>query len=253
MATTPFPFAELAADGSTSDLHDRRPDAMAFTVFGSDAGKEVEPARRYTEDDLAQAVDEARRATALTVEAELRETMTNDVEQRRCDMLAAIRDQFEQQTAMFDERLTRLAGASQQLAVALAKAVLPRAIERQPLVDITDALKATLVRLASEPSIELRLPPDLVAEGTTLLADLAKDVSFKGEVVTIADPALVKGDVVLRWKGGAVDRRMDRLEAEALDLVDRWLHAPSGLTDDDGAPMSGDGSDQTNEMGPANE
>ncbi len=110
-----------------------------------------------------------------------------------------------------------------RLAIALAKAVIPRAIERQPLVDITDLLKLTITGLAEAPAIELRLHPSHVESGKALMVDLAREVGFAGEVTTASDPGLAEGDAELRWKSGAVSRQVRRLEAEAIDLADRWL------------------------------
>ena len=139
-------------------------------------------------------------------------------------MLASIKDQLEQHRLAFEEELTRLATVSFDLAIALAEAVIPRAIERQPLADITDLLKTTITGLVTAPAIELRLHPSQIEDGKVLMADLARDAGFAGEVMTVPDPVLGEGDAELRWKSGAVSRRLSHLQAEALDLAGRWLH-----------------------------
>ena len=191
----------------------------------------------------------------------MRSAMANDIEQRRCDMLVAIKDQLERHGSVFEEELARLASISHRLAVALAKAVIPRAIERQPLADITDLLKVTIAGLVAVPAIELRLHPSQVGSGEVLMADLAKDASFAGEVTTIPDPGLGEGDAELRWRSGVASRRLSRLQAEALDLVDRWLE---DLPETGGgevctpvcasleAEMPADLSDQMNDKGSTN-
>jgi len=247
IAAPPAPLAELVGESLIEDGEDTegkgarmgaerdtyRSGLIEFRSSGSRPRKKPESERLYTAQDMTRAVDDARRGTALETETAVRQAMANDIEQRRCDLLAAIKGQLEQHRSAFEEELAWLAGASQGLAVALAKAVIPRALERQPLIDITDALKVTLARLTTEPSIELRLSADLVEAGEAFLADLAKESGFTGEITTVADPTLGAGDAELRWQGGAVDRRVDRLQAEVLGLVDHWLQEPPDVTDDE--------------------
>lgn len=235
IATTPFPFADLAEP------------APEVETPG-----DGEPALQYTEEDLARAVEEARQATAIDVENRLRAAMADDIEQRRCDLLAAVKEQIELQASAYERELASMACISRQLAVALADVVIPRAVERYPLIDITDLLKNTLARLVTEPSVELRLPPDLVEEGTTLLAELAEEVGFKGEMTTIPDPTLSSGDVQLRWQGGVVDRCLATLKAEAEELVDRWAYEPSSTVEEDDT-LSSDAASRAFEAGELSE
>lgn len=237
ITAAPFPFMNLAAGQRPEELakaHDERPgdDAgrgggrngkMAFTPFGPDPQAASESGHLYTADDLAKAVDEARRLAGEETEAELRVAFADDLERRRVDLLGAIRDQLDRHQSAFENEIKRLAGLSQGLALALGEALIPRALEKQPLADIGDVLRVTLSRLANEPSIELRLPASLIESSAALLDDIAKETGFPGEIVTIADAALGPADVELRWRGGVVERSADRLQAEARDLVERWL------------------------------
>jgi len=246
MATIPFSFAELgerSSDHEGGDVFDqeerRDTEPIKYCSHLKDFSsfepvqEEPEPDPLFTAEDLALAVDEARRVTASETEAELRLAMANDIDQRRCNMLATIRDQIEWHKSTFEQELVRSADVSHQLALALVKAVIPKAIEQCPLIDISDVLKSTLARLVEEPSIELRLPSDLADCGENLITDLARDVGLAGEVKVIADPALSDGDMTLRWKGGAIDRRLDRLQDEASHLVNCWLHEGLPASRDD--------------------
>ena len=205
---------------------------MDFSPSGERLQEDTQPERQYSAEELAEAVDDARRAAALETETAMRAAFASDIEKRRCDLLAAIKNQLESQQALFDEALNDFACASQDLALALAKAVIPRAIEMQPLVDIREAVKAVLARLANEPTIEARLPASLAEKEGMLFANLAKEVGFTGEFVTVADSTLSPGDIKLRWAGGAIDRRIDSLQAEALNLADRWFeHQPKASSE----------------------
>lgn len=246
----PFPFESLsrssgraagedcAGDGTVARRRAADDHWTALSPFGPNSEEQGKPEQRYTADELAHAVDEARRMVAVEVEARLRSEWEDSLEKRRCDLLTAITDQLALQRSTFDDKLAEMALITQSLAVAMAKAVVPRAIEREPLADIADALKVTLARLVAEPSVELRLPPDLVETEMAVLEAIAQEAGFDGDMVTTADPTLGNGDAMVCWKGGLADRRLDRLQAEALDLVDRWLPAPARITGiDDGSPL----------------
>ena len=182
-ATEPYPFVDLAGCRPKKTSGDPRrggsaasetrpsvhhPQAMRFTAFGPTSSKEEEPSLVHTAEDLARAVEDARRRTALEVEADVRSTMAEEIEQRRCDMLAAVNEQLGLHKSAYEQELAHLAEATQRLAILLARAIVPRAVDRCPLVDITESLKSTLARLVTEPSMEMRLPSDLVDEGTRL-------------------------------------------------------------------------------------
>lgn len=235
---------------------------MEFKLLGLDSQNAAKLDCLYTENDLARAVDDAKRATALETEAAVRSVMADELEQRRCDMLVAIKSQLKQHVSAFEAELGRLAAVSQGLAVALAKAVIPRAIEHQPLVDITDVLKVTIAGLAAVPAIELRLHPSQAESGGVLMAKLTEDAGFAGDVTTVPDPALGEGDAELRWRSGTASRRLDLLQDEALKLASRWLQqcpetnhteACTSCSTSDDVENADVLSDQVNDMGSTNE
>lgn len=249
MVATPFSFNELGepssdqvgTDGSAA-MEQQEGKCIKFCAHLKDFGSKERPSKKetvpktlFTAEELAAAVDEARRITATEVEAELRSAMADDLDRRRCDVLAAIRDQVEWHKSTFEQEVTRSADISHQLALSLAQALIPKALERCPLDDISEALKSTLAQLNVEPSIELRMSPDLVECGKDILSDLTRDTGFTGEVNVIADPTLSKGDVDLRWKGGVMDRRLHRLQDQASLLVDLWLADDSSELNDEAA------------------
>ena len=154
--------------------------------------------------------------------------MLNEIEQRQCDLLETIKGRLETQNDAFDQELSAIAETSQRLALAMVKAVVPLAIEQQPLSDIKHLVRDTLERLSTPLSIDIRLAPDLVESGQVLLSDIADRAKFRGQIETLADPDLGPGDVTLSWRGGTVERRLDRIQKEAIDLVHHWLPHNSG-------------------------
>ncbi|MEZ5930544.1 MAG: FliH/SctL family protein [Alphaproteobacteria bacterium] len=247
IAAVPFAFAEL---GEGADDHrqatgaDDDPTRCAepvayrsclteFSTSDPNEGKKAKPAPLFTGEDLASAVEEARRATAAEVEIAVRTALADDIERQRCELLSSLRDQIEWHRSAFDRELARSVAVSSRLAVALASAVIPKAIEKQPLVDITELVKTALSRLTKEPAIELRLPHSLAEDGEAVFIDLARSVGFAGDVTVIADSALAVGDVQIRWHGGAIDRCLDQLHHAAVHLADRWLREDPATPHDD--------------------
>ena len=249
MTVTPFSFNELGKPSSNQVGADRsgqmdhqNAEGINYCAHLRDFGfkelpskKEAEPETLFTAEEMAAAVDEACRTTASEVEAELRAAMAADIDKRRCDILAAIRDQVEWHKSTFEQEVARSADISHQLALSLAQAIIPKALERCPLDDINEALRSALAQLTAEPSIELRICPDLAEFGMDVLSDLARDTGFAGEAKVIADPALGEGDIELRWKGGAMDRRLHRLQDQASNLVNLWLGDDSPASHDEAA------------------
>lgn len=215
-ALTCQPGEDGQSKGVQSDLE-------GFTPWVSEPEDDPASELLYTAEDLAAAVNEARQLASVETETAIRQAIAQEIEQRRCDLTAAIRDQLEQQKAAFDDIIAAYALISQRLAAALAKAIIPHALERCPLADISEILKATLARLATEPRIEVRFSPDELAAGEAILADIANQVGVSAEVNSVADPAISAGGVEIRWQGGVIDHEWQALYAEASEIVDHWL------------------------------
>jgi flagellar biosynthesis/type III secretory pathway protein FliH len=212
--------SQTSEDGQT---HGGQPGPEGFRPWASEPEQEIQAALVYTAEDLAEAVDEARSAAFAEGEAATRQAMANDIEQRRFELVAAIKSQLEQQETAFHDILAGYALVSQRLALALASALVPRALERSPLNDLAEVLEATLARLASEPTIEVHFSPDDADAGKSVLADIARELGLSAELKSVADPAVVAGGVEIRWHGGVINHGWEALYAEALDMIDHWL------------------------------
>jgi flagellar assembly protein FliH len=179
------------------------------------------PPPTFSEAELAAAVAAARSEGRTEAEAEIRAGL----EHRRTEALAAIAAGLAQGQAAFERTLAARAGASGELALALARALVPRALARQPLADVEAMLQEVVARLEGCPWLELRLAPDLVEAGRAALARAAAEAGYRGEIRVIADAKLAPGDARLEWQDGAAVRDLARLEAEASALVEAWLPA----------------------------
>lgn len=206
--------ASGSSDGRNKAADDEKSSpAFPFMAFraprSTKAAAVAEPT--YTAQDLAAAVEEARRTTALEVEARTRAALAADLEHRQVEALEAIRDQLRTSEEQFVKWMSDVSGTAQSLAKMMGKAMVPKALELQPLADIGDMLRQSLERLVDQPSIELRLEGDLVEQAAGLLSEVAASVGFQGELTTVADPTLGAGGAKLFWKNGAAQRDFGRI------------------------------------------
>ena len=99
--------------------------------------------------------------------------------------------------------------------MAIARALVPRALERQPLADIEAMLRDLLVRLESQPRMILALPPALLDVGQQTLGAIVARGRLRGRIVDRAGSALGPGDARLAWRGGRAERDLVELERAA--------------------------------------
>ena len=187
------------------------------------ADQAEQAAAHSRERELATAVAAASAEAAAETEARLRAELSECLENSHARALRALCEQLGQARAAFERLLEQRAAASRELALALARVLVPRALARAPLADIEAMLRDTVRRLERNPRLELRLPQELVVQGRNLLERVAAETGYSGELVVSADATLGPGDARLCWQDGAAVRDLDELEAEALGLIDAWL------------------------------
>lgn len=181
------------------------------------------PARTFSAGELDAAVAAARAETAAATEVSVRAEVEAHIAARHAAALEQIAAGLAAHQAAFEQALAARGAASRDLALALARALVPRALERQPLADIEAMLRELLIRLEGQPRLTLALPPDLVDAGQRTLAALAAEAGYRGELMVEPDRTLGAGDARLSWRGGSAERDLAELEREATALVDAWL------------------------------
>ena len=235
--TNRFPFGERFDAGAVplGSLSGQTPRASAgsrgerfcfprLDLFPPPTAEDAErPPRQFGEAELVEAVAAARTEAAAETETRLRAELAASLEQRQAEAWRALSEQLVESRAELERLLQQRAGASRDLALALARALAPRALARAPLADVEAMLRETLARLEPCPRLELRLPQELVAQGRSLLDRVAAETGYPGELAVTPDATLRAGDARLCWQDGAAVRDLAELEAEALDLVDAWL------------------------------
>ena len=181
------------------------------------------PARTFSEEELARALEAARREVSLESAATVRAELAASLEQRHTEALGAVAAQLAAAGSALERTLAARVNASRDLALALARALVPRALGLQPLADVEAMLHSLVLRLEGQPWLEVGLPPALLAAGEAVLARVAADAGYQGELRVVPEPGLGSGDARVRWHEGAAERDLARIEAEAVALVEVWL------------------------------
>jgi flagellar assembly protein FliH len=236
-AALPWLEPPLAGEAAPFDFPWLQPSRAPET-----AGDPAPPARTFSEAELDAALATARAETAAATEADVRAKLEAEIAARQAAALERISAGLTALQAAFDRALAARAPASRDVALALARALVPRALERQPLADIEAMLRDLLVRLEGQPRMTLALPPALLEVGQRTLGALAAEVGYRGELAIEADGTLGPGDARLAWRGGRAERDLAELERAATALVDAWLPASAAEPwpiDRDDAGMNG--------------
>jgi flagellar assembly protein FliH len=198
------------------------------------------PPPTFSEEELSAAVEAARQEAYAAADARVRTEMLASLEHRQAEALTAISERLAASQEAIDRILGARAGASRDLALAVARALVAKALARQPLADIEAMLREVVVRLEGLPWLELRLPPSLVDAGQAALTRAAEEADYRGELRVIPDARLGPGDARLIWRDGAAERDLARLEAQVTALVEAWLPAAGSPTNRP-APISAGG------------
>ena len=196
-----------------------------FDPERSGADEQDEPT--FSAEELENAVEEARRTTAFEVEAATRANLINDLNHRQVQALEAIRENLGVSSKALEQSMRDTVDVAQGLAKMMGEAVVPKALQAQPLADIGEMLRQALCRLVEQPVLELRLESTLLKRVEGLLSPIVAETGFKGALTTVADPGLNAGDARLIWRNGVVERDLARIRDEADLLVDIWLREHS--------------------------
>ena len=236
-AALPWLEPPRAGEAAPFDFPWLQPSRMPET-----AGDPAPPARTFSEAELDAALAAARVETAAATEADVRAKLEAEVAVRQAAALERIAAGLSMLQAAFDRVLAVRAAASRDVALALARALVPRALERQPLADIEAMLRDILVRLEGQPRMTLALPPALLEVGQQTVGAIAAEVGYRGELAIEPDRTLGPGDARLAWRGGRAERDLAELERATIALIDAWLPARAAEPwpiDSDDAGMNG--------------
>lgn len=190
---------------------------------GAELASDLEPNDACSQAELAEAVAAAREEGGRDGVARGRAEMTEVLERRLADAVEALAAVLASEVEAHRSAVAK-ATADLDLALGIVRCVIPRTLEQAPLADVEPMLRELMAGLVGEPRLELRLPPDLLEPGRTMLTEVAARAGFEGACSVEPDPELGLGDAHLHWAHARAERSVTAI----VDEVERILRARAG-------------------------
>lgn len=174
--------------------------ASASAARGSVAG-ERPPAKQFDESDLraarADGVAQGQAQARAEAEADDRRRLTV-----ACEAIAArLADLFRETEAIG----AAAAREATELAVAIARKLLPETCRRQGLTELEGVLTDVMRHLPQQPRLTVAVHPSLAAAASERTAALAAERGYAGRVAIIPDPSVAEDACTIEWAdGGAI-------------------------------------------------
>lgn len=145
------------------------------------------------------------------------------------------------------DALTRLADATQQgltalaasenttraeaatLSFSIARKLARRMLESRPQVEIEAVIAECLTHMHREPRLIIKVNADQSEAIGEAVKTMAHERGMDDRILLIADAGMAPGDCAIDWSDGGLSRDMSRLEAEAAEIIDRYVETLGGL------------------------
>lgn len=113
-----------------------------------------------------------------------------------------------------------------ELAVAIARKLAGRLIERQPLEQIEALVLGCMDDMRDEPRLVVRAAESVIQLLDQRVDQLVAQSGFGGKLVLVPDETMAPTDCRIDWADGSAERRQTNLEQEVDQAVERYV---SGL------------------------
>jgi flagellar assembly protein FliH len=110
-----------------------------------------------------------------------------------------------------------------ELAVAIARKLAGRLIERQPLDQVEALVLRCMDDMRDEPRLVIRAAEPVVQQLDAKLDQLVAQSGFGGKVALVPDETMALTDCRINWADGSAERRQTALEQEVDQAVERYL------------------------------
>ncbi|MCE2510829.1 MAG: hypothetical protein J4G10_07650 [Alphaproteobacteria bacterium] len=166
-----------------------------------------EPVRAFTEEDLAAAqkkgFDEGKSEGRKEAEAETDRQAVNALEQ--------ISKHLASLNAAQSEASKSNAREASELAMTVARKVIPEISKHGALVEIEAMVRQCLADRFEEPRVVIRVHDSLLDNLRTRIDAVAENAGFPGKLILLADEALHDADCRVEWADGGAERDEERI------------------------------------------
>jgi flagellar assembly protein FliH len=118
---------------------------------------------------------------------------------------------------------TRMETEAVDVAVAVARKLCSELIAGEPLGEIVGLVSDCFSHLVATPHLVVRINEQLYDAARERIERLAKQSSFEGRLVILAEPDIPTGDCKIEWADGGVVLERAAIEAKINELVGRYI------------------------------
>jgi flagellar assembly protein FliH len=119
----------------------------------------------------------------------------------------------------------RLECEAVEVAVAVARKLVPSLIEHEPLAEIAALASGCFRELVAAPHVVVRVNEGLYAAVREKIDDIARAHGFGGRLVILGEPGIAVGDCRIEWADGGVNRDTGVAERAITEAVARYIRA----------------------------
>ena len=119
----------------------------------------------------------------------------------------------------------RLECEAVEVAVAVARKLVPSLIEHEPLAEIAALASGCFRELVAAPHVVVRVNEGLYAAVREKIDDIARAHGFGGRLVVLGEPGIAVGDCRIEWADGGVNRDTGVAERAIGEAVVRYISA----------------------------
>lgn len=171
----------------------------------------------------AEEVEAAKAAAFAEGEAAGRQAAYGEHQQNMETALRVIAQQLRAiATGQEHARIAASAEAT-ELAVAIARKLAGRLIERQPLDQVEALVLRCMDDMRDEPRLVIRAAEPVVQQLDAKIDQLVAQSGFGGKVALVPDETMALTDCRINWADGSAERRQAALEQEVDQAVERYL------------------------------
>ena len=119
----------------------------------------------------------------------------------------------------------RLETEAVEVAVAVARKLVPALLEREPLAEITTLASDCFRHLVASPHVAVRVNEALHAPARERLEEIIRRLGLESRLVVLGEPEIAPGDCRIEWADGGICRDSAALTAAIDQAVSRYISA----------------------------
>lgn len=211
-----FLFDRSFDDELALRAHDRKPQKTAFSLAEVEAAKKEAYDSGYTDGQKAMMEDQQ----------QYKNVLLSQIDKHLAGLARELRTQWQRQLAHF-----------QEMALAIARKVLPTYAERHGLQEIEAIVAQVITEMAHEPRLVVRVSEAQFDAISGEIKQISEQKAYTGKVVVLGEPDLGPADCRVEWADGGIERDMNTLWQH----IDRLMETARAITPSPSQPSDDSG------------